>query len=82
MANADHITHFQARTVRPITAYALTGQGLPRVIPGGALVTVTENTAPAAEGRDPDQTVLTATAYMGGVPHECEITADQFTPYP
>lgn len=77
-----HISHYQARTRRPLTAYPLTGDGASRVIPGGALVEVTENTAPAVEDRDPDQPLLTATAYLGGIPYECEIQPGQFTAYP
>lgn len=70
-----HITNYQARTRRPLTAYALTGEAR-RVIPGGALVTITENTRHV-----PGEVTRTATAYMGGQPFECEITPDQYTPY-
>lgn len=79
--NQDHITHYPARTRRPLTAYPLTGDGHSRVIPGGALVTITENTAPVTERHDPDVTVRTATVTMDGVPYETEILPDQFTPY-
>lgn len=71
-----HITHHQARTIKPLTAYPVHGHGPSRVIPGGALVTVTENTA-----HTPGEVIRTATAYLGGQPYESEIRPDQFTPY-
>lgn len=70
---------YQARTIRPLTAYPLVGDGLSRVIPGGALVTITENQDPATENHPPGVTVWTATAEIGGVLFECEIQPNQFT---
>lgn len=68
----SHVLEYQARTLRPITAYPLSGDGKSRVIPGGALVTIHENTTRA---------VITATAYMGGDPYEATVNLDQFTKY-
>lgn len=76
-----HIDVYQARTRRPLTAFPLIGDGHSRVIPGGALVTITENTDPVTENHEPGTTVRTATAYLGGEPFECEIQPEQFTPY-
>lgn len=64
-----------------MTAYPLLGDGPSRVIPGGAVVFITENMAPVTEHRDPGEAVHTATAYLDpdGIPYECEIRPDQYT---
>lgn len=71
-----HITHHQARTTRPLMGWPVHGDGVARIIPGGALVQITENT-----DHTPGEVVRTATVYMGGIPYETEITPDQYTPY-
>lgn len=68
----SRVTEYQARTLKPILAHPLNGDGKGRVIPGGALVTVHENIT---------RGLYTATAYMGGEPYEADITPDQFTRY-
>lgn len=77
-----HLEVYQARTRRPLAAFPLIGDGPSRVIPGGALVTITENTDPVTENHERGVTVRTATAYLDGEPFECEIRPEQFTPYP
>lgn len=74
-----HIEAYPARTKRPLTAYPIIGAGGPRVIPGGALVTIVENHAPVTEHRDPGVTAWTATVYLDGTPYECEVQPEQFT---
>jgi hypothetical protein len=71
-SNRSTVREFQARTLKPITAYPINGEGKARVIPGGALVTVHDNVT---------QGVLTATAHMGGEWYEAIVDPAQFTPY-
>lgn len=69
-----HLTNYPARTTRPLKGYALNGDGAWRTIPGGALVTVTENTR-----FDPERTVHTATLYLDGTPYGCDLDPAHFT---
>lgn len=73
-----HIETHQARTRRPLKFYPLTGDGPGRIVPGGALVAVTENHSPVTENRPTGDTIRTATAHLDGVPYECEIRQDQY----
>jgi len=77
-----HIQVYEARTKRPILAYPLIGNGPGRVIPGGAIVTITANTDPVTENHPPGSVVRTATVHLDGIPYEAEVSPDQFTPYP
>ena len=65
------VLEYQARTLKPLTATPVHGDGKARVIPGAAKVTIHENT-----GRE----IYTATAYLDGAPYWTEITPAQFTP--
>lgn len=72
MNHQTEVTVSQARTIKPITAHPINGEGKSRVIPGGALVTIHYN---------PRMDVHTATAYMGGEPYEAIVDPHQFTTY-
>lgn len=70
-----HLTSYQARTHKPMAAYALNGDGT-ITVPGGARVTITENTALV-----PDAVVVTMTAVIDGVCYGRNLRSDgsQFT---
>lgn len=71
-SNRSTVREYQARTIKPLTAFPLRGEGAGRVIPGGALVTVHENVT---------HNLFTATAVMGGEWYEAGIDPDQFKIY-
>jgi hypothetical protein len=73
--NTPHLTSFEARTIKPLAAYALNGEGM-TTVPGGATVTITENT-----GIEPGRVVVTLTVAIGGVCYARNLKSDgsQFT---
>ena len=66
------VQEYQARTLKPLTAFPLRGEGKGRVIPGGALVTIHENVTHG---------LYTATAHMGGEWYEAGVDPEHFTEY-
>lgn len=73
--NMDHLTSYPARTLKPLAAYTLSGDKT-ITVPGGATVTITENTA-----LEPGRLVVTMTATIGGVYYARNLKSDgsQFT---
>lgn len=75
MSVKTHIKSYAARLHKPLTGHPLHGTGPNRTIPGGAVVTVIENS-----DYDPPDTVYTASVEMDGVHYVRDIQPQDFHP--
>lgn len=68
----EHLTTYPARLKKPLIAHAFNGVDKDRVVPGGSIVDVTENT-----DHTPGETIITLTATMDGVLYARDLLADR-----